>query len=242
MKWPSSMSIRSRRAKWTLGIGIALIIYTLAGFFLLPAIIKSQMLERLPTLTKRAVTVQQVKLNPFALTLTIRGFALKETNGDLFYSVDELYVKLRLVSIFKRVLVFKEIRLKKPFASVIFQQDGKFNLSNLLSALPPDTKTKFESPELPHFMVERLSIEDGALSFNDLNRKFLLKLSRIGLDVEGLSNQTNAPVSTTLSMLCNGTGTIALQGIILPFARSVDVQVQVTNLDLRAIQPYVSDI
>jgi len=242
MKWPSSMSNRSWRARWTLGIGIALIVYTLAGFFLLPAIIKSQMLKRLPALTQRAVTVRQVKLNPFTLALTIRGFTLKETTGDVFYSFDELYVKLRLISIFKRVFVFKEIRLKKPFGSVIFQQDGEFNFSNLLGALPPESKTKIESHELPRFVVERLSLEDGALMFHDLNRKFLLKLSRIGLKMAGLSNQTNAPVPTMISFVCNESGTVALRGTVSPFARSADVQVQVTNLDLRAIQPYVEEV
>jgi outer membrane protein OmpA-like peptidoglycan-associated protein len=236
------MSYRSWRAKWTLGIGIALIVYTLAGFFLLPAIIKSQMLKRLPALTQRAVTVRQVKLNPFTLALTIRGFTLKEATGDVFYSFDELYVKLRLISIFKRVFVFKEIRLKKPFGSVIFQQDGEFNFSNLLGALPPESKTKIESHELPRFVVERLSLEDGALMFHDLNRKFLLKLSRIGLKMAGLSNQTNAPISTVISFRCNESGTVALQGTVSPFARSADIQIQVTNLDLRAIQPYVADI
>jgi hypothetical protein len=242
MKWPSSMANRSRGAKWTLGIGISLTIYTLVGFLLLPAIIKSQMLKRLPALTKRTVSVQQVNLNPFALTLIIRGFALKETNGDVFCSFDELSADLQFVSIFKRVFVFKEIRVKKPFGSVIFQQDGKFNFSNLLSALPPETRTKLETQELPYFVVEQLNIDDGGLIFDDSHRKFLLKLSQIDLSLKGLSNHTNAPVSTTLSMVCNETGTIALQGTILPFTRSANVQVQMTNLDLRAIQPYVAEI
>ena len=236
------MSNRSWRAKWTLGVGIAMIIYTLAGFLLLPAIIKSQMLRRLPALTKRVVTVQQVKLNPFALALTIRGFTLKETNGDVFYSFDELHANLRLISIFNRALVFKVIRLKKPFGSVIFQQDGKFNFSNLLSALPPETETKIESHVFPHFVVEQLSIEDGALMFHDLNRKVLLKLSRIGLTMAGLSNQTNTPVPTVISFVCNESGTVTLQGAVSSSARSADVQVQVSNLDLRAIQPYVAEI
>jgi outer membrane protein OmpA-like peptidoglycan-associated protein len=236
------MSNRSWRAKWTLGIGIAVIVYTLAGFLLLPAIIKSQMLRRLPALTKRAVTVQQVKLNPFSLAMTVRGFTMKETNGDVFYSFDELYVKLRLVSIFKRALVFKVIRLEKPFGSVILQQNGKFNFSNLLGALPLETKTKFDSHKLPHFKVERFSIEDGGLTFHDLNRRALLKLSRIGLTMAGLSNQINTPVPTMISFVCNESGTAVLQGTVSPFARSADVQVQVTNLDLRAIQPYVEEI
>src|SRR5579859_5893476 len=208
MKWPSSMLNRSWRARWTLGIGIALIGYTLVGFLLLPAIIQSQMLRRLPALTKRAVTVQQVRLNPFVMTLTIRGFMLKETNGDVFYSFDELYAKLRLVSLFKHAFVFKEIRLKKPFGNVIFQSDGKFNFSNLLGVLPVETKTKLEWQTWPHFVIEQLNIEGGGLLFDDLNRKFQLKLSRIDLALTGFSNQANAPIPITLSMLCNETGTV----------------------------------
>jgi hypothetical protein len=242
LKGPSSGLKRSRLVKWTTGIGITLIVYTLAGFLLLPAIIKWQLLKRLPAITQRTVAVHQVRLNPFALCLTIRGFMLKETNGDVFHSFDELYVNLRLVSIFKRAFVFKEIRLKKPFGSVIFQQDGKFNFYNLPSALPPETGSKAKPQKLPRIMVERLSIEDGALLFNDLNRNFLLKLSQIDLTLEGLSNQANVPVSTVLSLLCNETGKVALQGTVLPSTHSGDVQVQVTDLDLRAIQPYVKEI
>jgi hypothetical protein len=242
MKWPLSEWNHSRPVKWAMGIGIALVVYTLAGFLVLPAIIKWQMLRRLAAITRRTITVQQVRLNPFALSLTIRGFTLKEPNGDAVYSLDELYVNLQLVSIFKRVFVFKEIRLKKPFGNVIYQKDGRFNFSSLLSALLPETQKKLESQGLPHFVVERYSVEDGALFFNDSNRHFLLKLSRIGLTLEGLSNQTNTSVSTTLSLLCNGTGAVALQGTMRPFAPSGDVQVQVTNLDLRALQPYVREI
>ena len=40
-------------SKWLIRVGVGLIIYTLVGFFLLPAIIKSQMIKRLPALTKR---------------------------------------------------------------------------------------------------------------------------------------------------------------------------------------------
>jgi len=222
-----------------MGFGMPLIVYTLVGFLLLPAIIKWQLLKRLPAMTQRTVAVQQVKLNPFALSLTVRGFTLKEMNGDMFSSFDELYANLQLVSIFKRVWVFKEIRLKKPFGSVILQQDGKLNVFNLLSALPPETKTKIESS---HFVVERLSIADGTLFFSDLKRNFLLKLSQIGLTLDGFSNQANVPVATVLSLLCNGTGKVTLQGTVLPFTRTADVQVQVTDLDLRAIQPYVEEL
>ena len=119
--------------KWAIGIGIVLVLYTILGFLVFPAIIKSQMLKRLPALTHRNVSVQQVKLNPYALSFTLRGFSLTETNGEAFASLGELYVNFQSVSLFKRGLVFKEISVKHPSANVIRMADGTFNFSDLLA-------------------------------------------------------------------------------------------------------------
>jgi hypothetical protein len=42
------------------------------------------MLKRLPALLHRPVAVAQVKVNPYALSLTLRGLAVNETNGAPF--------------------------------------------------------------------------------------------------------------------------------------------------------------
>ena len=95
--------------RWAIRIAIVLVLYTVIGFSVLPAIIKSQMLKRLPALTHRRVTIQDVKLNPYALSFTLRGFSLTETNGDEFASLGELYVNFESISLLKRGFVFKEI-------------------------------------------------------------------------------------------------------------------------------------
>ena len=64
---------RHKKLIWVVAI---LLIYTVGGFLVVPEVIKSQMLKRLPALTKRSVTVEQVKFNPYALSLTIRGLKL----------------------------------------------------------------------------------------------------------------------------------------------------------------------
>ena len=144
------------RSKWAIGVGTAVLIYTLTGFFLIPALIKSQMLKRLPALTHRRVTVQQVRLNPYALSFTLRGFALTETNGDPFVSLGELYVNFELSSIVHRGLVFSEISLKEPSANIVCLKDGTFNFANLIStneppaAPQPKPKSEPKPEEHPH--------------------------------------------------------------------------------------------
>src|SRR6266850_4414525 len=133
------MGERRHRAtrKWAICVGIALTLYTVLGFLVLPAIIKSQMLKRLPALTHRHVAVQQVRLNPYTLSFTLRGFSLTETNGEEFASLGELYVNFQSISLLKRGLVFKEISVKKPSANIVRLIDGTFNFANLLTNAAP---------------------------------------------------------------------------------------------------------
>src|SRR5690349_15347462 len=142
-----------RMKKWAIRAGVAIALYTLLGFLVLPAVIKWQMLKRLPALTHRNVSVQQVKLNPYALSFTLRGFSLTETNGDEFASLGELYINFQSVSLFKRGFVFKEISIKKPSANVVRLVDGTFNFSNLLTnGTPQAAKPAAKQEPLPLVM------------------------------------------------------------------------------------------
>src|SRR5882724_7107775 len=163
--------IRPKRPRWFRRIVIAFVLYTIVGFFVVPAIIKSQMLKRLPALTKRQAAVEQVKFNPYALSLTIRGFSLKESNGDVFTSFDEFYINFQpIASLFKLSWVFDEISLKKPFAQVTYREDGTFNFANLITNSPaPSTPAKPQP--LPRLTIYNLSVTNGAVAFADLKRK-----------------------------------------------------------------------
>src|ERR1017187_10491684 len=156
--------------KWVIGVGIVVVLYTVVGFLVLPAVIKSQMLKPLPALTHRQVSIQQVKLNPYALSLTLRGFSLTETNGEEFASLGELYVNFQSISLLKRGLVFSEISIKKPSANIIRLADGTFNFSNLLTNQSPATATPATTAPatnqaLPLVMIDELKIEDGQFGF-----------------------------------------------------------------------------
>src|SRR5436190_11202306 len=98
---------RARRFRW---IALALLVYTIIGFFVVPALIKSQLLKRLPGITHRQASVAQVKMNPYVLSLTIRGLSLTETNGERFAGFDEFYVNFQLSSLFRLAWTFSEIR------------------------------------------------------------------------------------------------------------------------------------
>jgi hypothetical protein len=195
--------------KWAMGIGIAFVLCNILAFFVLPAIIKSQMLKRLPASTHRNVAVREVKLNPYTLSFTLRGFSLTETNGDEFVSLDELYINFEAISLLKRGFVFSEIHVKKPSANIIRLADGTFNFSNLLPPTnQPPSEAKPAAPssvtqQLPLVIVEALKVEDGQFSFTDLDRKkpFQRRFGPINVTLTDFTTRpkTGSPYSVVVS-------------------------------------------
>lgn len=150
----------SRRRRWVL---IGLLFYTVVGFFVVPPIIKWQLRKQLPVYTHRQAAVKQVRVNPFALSLTVRGLALTETNGAPFIGFDELYVNFQLSSLFRWAWTFSEIKVSGPSANVIVLADGQFNFSDLLTNNAPSTKPF----ALPPALIQHLSITNALLTFTD---------------------------------------------------------------------------
>ena len=90
----NSISRRKRKlALWALGL---LLLYTVVGFLILPPVIRSVAAKQISKQLGREVSIEKVKLNPFALSCTVRGLLIKDTDGQPFVSWDEVYVNFQL--------------------------------------------------------------------------------------------------------------------------------------------------
>jgi hypothetical protein len=153
-----------RRLLWA---GAAFLVYVLVGFFILPPILKSQLVKRLPAITKRQAAIRQVKFNPLALSLTIRGLSLTEPDGQVFASWEELYVNFQLSSLFRFAWTFAEIGLKQPYGHVALFKDGRFNFDNMFDDTAPSPPKPEKPGALPRVNVWWLHIDDGAVALDD---------------------------------------------------------------------------
>jgi hypothetical protein len=136
---PGKRSRRRKLAFWAAGL---LLFYTIAGFFILPPIIRSVAAKKMSAQLGRDVSIQQVKLNPFTLSTSIRGLAIKEKSGEPFVSWDEVYVNFQLASFFGHPWIFKEIRTSQPFIHVQMNADGTFNFSDILAKFSTNAPPK----------------------------------------------------------------------------------------------------
>lgn len=234
----------TKQTKWALALGTAFVLYTIIGFFVVPAVVKSQMLKRLPVLTQRQVAIDRVRFNPYVLSLTIDGFSLKETNGEVFSSFGELYVNFQLSSIFRRAFVFKEISLRDPFAQITYFTNGMFNFSNLLTNAAPAPAPAPQKPQaLPRVIVYDLLVTNGAVAFADMTRKtpFHIRYQPINVDLTDLSTLPDRTSPYGIHVTSDSGETFRWTGDITVNPLRSSGTFQLGGLDLKKYMPYSQD-
>ncbi len=232
-------NVLKKRLIWLAAIVLA---YTVIGFFVAPAVIKSQLLERLPVLTKRQAAVRQVLCNPYSLSLTIRGLALTETNNEPFAGFEELYVNFELSSIFHGAWVFSEISIKQPFAQATRLADGKFNFDNLI--LPADTNAPPPAKKpLPSVIVDVLTIEGAALSVSDLTRTspFQTKIAPINIHLTDFTTRPNTDDPYSFVATSESGESFAWAGNVTVEPLQSSGHFKIGQLTLKKYAPYLSD-
>jgi len=164
LKPPARKSNKLRKlAFWAVGLLLA---YTIIGFLILPPIIRSVAAKKLSGQLGREVTIQQVKLNPFAFSATIRGVLIKEKTGEPFLSWDEAYGNFQLSSFFGHPWVFKELRTSRPFIRVEMNGDGTFNFSDILARFSTNAPPKKPSGPTKQLAVriDQIEVSGATLS------------------------------------------------------------------------------
>lgn len=95
---------------------ISVVVYTVAGFIIIPPVIKSIISKKLSDQLHREVFIQDIDLNPYAVSINVKNFVMKDRdNSGTFFSFRELYINLQIISVFKKGLILKELRVVDPY-------------------------------------------------------------------------------------------------------------------------------
>src|SRR5450759_5045507 len=106
MKLPDSWNRPVARKALGIAAGL-LVLWTIAGFLVLPRLLRPVAERKLAALLHRPVMLRRLSLNPFALSATLEGLDVKEKGGaGPFFSFERLYVNLEAVSLFKGCLLY----------------------------------------------------------------------------------------------------------------------------------------
>jgi uncharacterized protein involved in outer membrane biogenesis len=132
-----------RFKKVFIGCVVLMIVFTLVGFFVLPPLLKSILVDQLSKNLHRDVSFNKVRFNPYTLSVKVEGFLVKERgSSETFVSCDEVFLNLQSVSVIRRALVLREINIKSPYLKLTRREYGSYNFSDLWRRRPPPEKGK----------------------------------------------------------------------------------------------------
>lgn len=146
-------------------IAALVLLYALAGFFLVPRVVRSQIESYAVEELHKQATVGEVHFNPFVFDASVAGLQLTETDGRPLVGFRHLYVNAQLASLWRRAIVLKEIELSAPDVRVVVAPDGTVNLASLASqeAAAPDA----EASSAIGVHIDRLFVRDGRVGVED---------------------------------------------------------------------------
>jgi uncharacterized protein involved in outer membrane biogenesis len=217
-----------------IGLIIFFFLFTLIGFFVLPPILKSILTKQLSENLHREVTIQQIKVNPYTLSITARGLLVKERSSpETFVSCDEIFLNFQSLSAIRLALIFSEIRFIKPYLNISRHQDLSYNFSDLIEKKEPEPPKKEPSKPL-RFSFNNIKIEDGSIDLFDEPKKIKHTVRELNFGIPFFSNipyYIDTYVQPEFSAKINDTP-YRLQGKTKPFADTLETSFDINISDL----------
>ncbi|HYD59840.1 MAG TPA: DUF748 domain-containing protein [Noviherbaspirillum sp.] len=240
---PSRLSALTRHPKLRRGAAIAaglVFLYGVAGFFILPGIVQSQLEKLVSDKLHRQASIGMVEINPYALSLTLRDVKLREPKGEaVFASFDALHINLSSQSLFRFAPVIRELRLTAPHVRLARTAPHSYNIDDiveLIASQPP-------SDEPARFSINNIQVEGGRIEFDDRPAKATHAVTDIALGIpfiSSLPSQVDIFVEPLLRAKVNGSP-LEFKGKARPFAEPADavVDLKLDGLDLTRYIEYL---
>jgi hypothetical protein len=207
------------------------------GFFAVPPLVKSLLVEKLAASLHRPVTIRSVSINPYALSVTIDGLAVAEREGgEAFLSFDSLYLNLESSSLVRGGLVVNEFRLVNPKISLVRHADRRYNFSDLVDEFMARPKS---SGPPPLFSVANIQLAGGTIAFDDrpTGSKHVVDDISLGLPfISNMGRATQAFVEPAFAARIDG-APLSVKGRSKPFAESHESELGI-NLDAVQLGKY----
>src|SRR5262245_13519568 len=232
--------------RWRILLLVAATLFVAAAGVLLwqlPEIVRRVAVARIPELTGRAVSIDDIDLNLFTGRVALKGFRMAEREGsEAFVKFDRLDARLFLPSIVLLDIRLSSVSLTGLEARLIRTAPDTFNFSDIIERLPkpdPNAKPGRLSVTLDHVALARskVTIVDRAVT-----PAADWSLQSLDAEASGFSTDTRHAPAEASVRLKSGEASVEFQKIrfkLQPFATSASIKV--AGFDATRLKPYIAD-
>lgn len=222
-------------------------LYTVVGFLVLPLILESQIPKSVASATNSQISIKNISLNPYLFKLKLFGVELKDDENNHLASFDSLYIDIKLLSLLKGAIYIKEIELKNPQISLLYDKNKKFNFENIAKESADDeNSTTKTSTELPRVIVDNFTISKGSITYEDFtkSKKFEFMVDAINFKLTDID--TNDFTSSSAKFRFNSNlqdgGEVDLRANIVGFKPFIiEGSADIKDAKLYSLWKYIQD-
>lgn len=235
-----------RQKRVAITLSTILLIYLIFGFIGAQFIVRSILEDRVAEAINRQVTVEQVRINPLTLSVTLRDLNIREPDGAPFVKLDEAYANLQVSSLFKWALVLKSIRVVNPDIALVRTGETTFNFSDIGRDKTPETPDAEELADPDGgfaLAIYDTRITGGRITMDDQVVSVTHHIDDLNLSVLDLSSRpADVDVYTRFNLAARINGAaFALDGKTRPFGpeRETKAEINLTSVQLPHYLPYL---
>jgi len=197
----------------------AAIVYTLAGFLLVPYLLKRQIIDDLSERTGGTVTLGQLSVNPFLLSADLLHINIDAPAQQAFFTLGSLHTRFDIASLWRRGWVIREMVVDTPYLR--------------LAALPQWSE---KSDSLPVVSIAHLQVRGGRLQWTKAApgnpAEAPIDLTELEFSLEKLGGEPYKPGQFTLAAVLNRTAWLRSSGSLRPFPGSLDATLELGGFNL----------
>jgi uncharacterized protein involved in outer membrane biogenesis len=243
---------RSRVRWWRrslIAVAISLALYSVAGFWLVPWLIRTQLPEQISRQFPAELTIGELRFNPFLLTLEGKGLTLAEKKTTTpAIRAGRLLIDLELSGLFRRAWTFREIAVEDFSLHAELNELEQLNLARLFTpresaSVTSDEQQADHNTALPRLVIQRLSVSRAAASFRELSLKPVATavFDPINFTIEDVATLPDHQGKLSLSARLPGGGSLQWQGELSLAAQRTRGSVQLQNARLATPWRFVQD-
>lgn len=231
-------SVQTRKIR-TAAIALVAVValYGLIGVFALPKLVRWGIEGRASEALGRAITVEDIRVNPYTLRIGLRGLTLHAGAAPgpaaPLATLRAAEVNVSAGSLWRLAPVVERLTLDGLRADIVRVGPQRFNFSDIVDRLLAGPKTDEPGAD---FALYNVQLTDGAIRFNDRVRNATNELTdiRIGIPfISSLPGHVNIDVEPLFQARLDGTP-IELRGTTQPFNQTLEslVHLKLDGLDI----------
>jgi uncharacterized protein involved in outer membrane biogenesis len=170
-----------------IGFLVLLILYSLAGFLLLPWWLEKLVPDQLEQRMGWQADVGEISSNPFALSVEALNLSAQDSDNEKVVGFDRLYINLNFFELIRGVVGFEAIELDEPFIRLDLLEDYSVNFARDFQAANAEEGGKPAEPEKgqtpPSLYFKQFTVNGGELLFRDFTQPEMAEFRIIPLDL-----------------------------------------------------------